>query len=499
MPSHAQIMQDVKRTLVQQKYFDSLSGVLFCDFWNALPVEGRPHMSDAGNFLSEQSQKHLVNDDVKALVDYCRDFDGFEDDYQRGAAMRLVQRYDNAVKVPLELRVELSNFCRSSQLFWQECNKKSDWKAFRPNVQKQFDLQARVAEAIDPHRPTYDVLIDKVDEGLTTSAVEKLFSELRDGIVSILSKVREKHAAIDNTFLKELTAPIETKKLLAHKAAAELGFIFDRAHVGERMHPVCAGIGPRDSRPTTNYDLFMMGVISMMHECGHGTYNYNSNDEVVQWGLWGGLSGGLHESQSRFYENMVGKSHAFWKHFYPAFSAELPALKNVDLDTFYTALIKAEPSLQRIGADELTYNLHLIVRFEMEKDYFAGKIKVDDFEEIWAQKYEDYLGVRPQTAREGVLQDVHWSSGHVGYFQSYTLGDLYGAQFRNAMLKDVPDAYDRIAKGDMSGVNTWLKDNVQQYGQMYTPNVLVKKATGEDLSSKYCINYLEEKYLGTPR
>ena len=496
MASKAEHLNNVKEIMNIQRYYRSVSGVMFWDFWNDLPTASRPYMNDAGNFFRREAHNHLISDETKKTVEFFRDFDRglLDDDYQRGAVRALIQDYDRAVQIPIELGIELGNFCRDSQMFWQECNKKADWKAFKPNVQKMFDLQKRVADAIDPHRPTYEILVDRVDEGMSVPHMASLFSQLRDGITDILGQVRDKHAHISTAPLK-IKPPMNVRHELAHKAARAVGFDFEKGVLGERMHPVCSTVGPRDSRPTTNYDFDLFGVISTMHECGHGMYGYSSNEQAVEWGLWGGRSGGMHESQSRFTENMIGKSRQFWQYLYPIFQSAIPELEAYSLDDFYNALIRTEPSLRRITADELTYNLHLIIRFELEKDYFEGKITVDDLEELWNQKYEDYLGVRPKNAREGVLQDVHWSSGHVGYFQSYTLGDLYGSQLRAKMLEAIPDAYAQIAKGDVSAVNGWMVENFRQYGLTYTPNELILKATGEKLDAKYCIAYLREKYL----
>jgi len=487
----------VKKTLNIQRYYESVGGVMSWDFWNDLPIQSRPYMNDVGNFIKAEAQKHLLDDETKKAVNFFRDFDltTLEDDYQRGAVQNLTRRYDKATKVPIELSIEISNFCRDSQMFWQDCNKKSDWQAFKPNVQKMFDLKSRVAEAINPDAPSYDVLVNEVDVGMSTDRIQKLFAQLKDGIVDILGKVQDKHADIDTSPLKVLP-PMEVRRELAHKAALAVGFDFEKGTSGIMMHPMCGTTGPRDARPNTNYDFDLFGTISMMHECGHGMYGYSSNDQAVEWGLWGGLMGGFHESQSRFTENIIGKSRQFWQHLYPTFQQAVPELRQYDLDAFHKAIIKAQPSLRRVTADELTYNLHLIIRFELEKAYFDGKIKVEQLEELWNDKYEEYMGIRPPNAREGVLQDVHWSSGHVGYFQSYTLGDLYGAQLRAKLLGDIPDAYVHVANGNVAVMNDWLIKKVRQFGMTYTPNDLIVRATGEELDAKYCIAYLKEKYLG---
>ena len=234
---------------------------------------------------------------------------------------------------------------------------------------------------------------------------------------------------------------------------------------------------------------------SALHECGHGVYEYSGNEKVVEYSLFGGISGTMHESQSRFYENLVGKSYEFWQCFYPYLQGEVNELQNIDLNTFYSALNKVKPSLKRMDADELTYSLHPIIRYEMEKEYFSGNLKIDDFYEVWNEEYKEYLGLEPQNAREGILQDVHWASGHIGYFQSYALGNIYGGQFRHKLLEDVPNVYKEISLGNFDLLNKWMYENIHQYGNLYTPNDLIFKATGEEINSKYYIDYLYKKYL----
>ena len=237
----------------------------------------------------------------------------------------------------------------------------------------------------------------------------------------------------------------------------------------------------------------------MLHEGGHARYGYSSNDRAVECGLWGGLSGAMHEGQARFYENIIGKSPEFWRLAYPVAVKHFPYLKDVPMEKFYMAQMKVQPSLHRITADELTYSLHPIIRFEMEKDCFDGKTSTDDFEEIWREKYKETFGLVPKDAREGVLQDIHWASGHIGYFQSYTLGNLYGGQMLHAMKKVLPNFDELVEKGEFAPINQWLYDNVHQFGRAMTPTEVLLHATGEELTETYFLDYLRDKYLNKLR
>jgi carboxypeptidase Taq len=269
----------------------------------------------------------------------------------------------------------------------------------------------------------------------------------------------------------------------------------NKATYSEVIHPECIGVGPEDIRITTYFNDLIPSIFSMLHECGHGVYSYSSNEKVVDYGIWGGIHGAMHESQSRFYENLIGKSKEFWQYFYPLLQDEIKEFQNIDLDTFYNGINKVNISAKRLEADELTYSLHPIIRFEIEKEYFEGKLKTDDFYEAWNAKYKEYLGIEPQNDREGILQDIHWAAGLIGYFQSYTLGNIYGGQLRNKMLQDIPDLYQQIANGNFVALNKWNYEKIHQYGKLYSPNELIMKVTGEEIQSKYFVEYLNKKFL----
>ena len=255
-------------------------------------------------------------------------------------------------------------------------------------------------------------------------------------------------------------------------------------------------MGNKDVRITTHYyeDNLLSNIFSIVHEGGHALYEQHIPDTLINTGLDGGVSMGIHESQSRFYENIVGRSKEFLSFILPHIKEKFPSLSDITLEEFYKAVNCVKPSLIRIEADELTYSLHIIIRYEIEKALINGEIEVEDLPKVWNKKYEEYLGVSPKDDEEGVLQDMHWSAGNIGYFPSYALGNLYGGQFLNKMLKDNPSAMSELANGDLTYINNWLKDNIHVHGGIYTPDELVKKVTGEELKTRYFLDYLEEKY-----
>ena len=446
-------------------------------------------------YFTRQARDHLLSPRTAKVVEALREVPekDFRSDYERAAAKQLVKRYEHAAVVPADLQAELNEFTSTAQVAWKAALEQADFAAYEPYMGKLFELKRRVALALKPDCDPFDTLIGEVDEGLCAEETDRIFSVLAKGAGELIREVRERHAQIDDSVLS-FDCEHDKKKRIALHILENTGFDMRKSSFFEVLHPMSTGVGPKDARVTSNYRNLFAGIFSTLHEGGHSRYNYSSNEKAQEYSLWGGIGGAMHESQSRFYENMVGKSREFWEYFYPYVQSECPRLQAVSLDIFFQAVCKAAPGPRRIGADELTYCLHPVIRFEMERDYFAGKLKTRDFETVWNEKYHDYLGIDPENAAQGVLQDIHWASGHVGYFQSYALGDLYAAQFRHTMLKQTPDAYQRVSRGDFSVVNQFLLDNIYQYGKTYTPREMLLRVTGETLNPRYLLDYLREKF-----
>jgi carboxypeptidase Taq len=275
-----------------------------------------------------------------------------------------------------------------------------------------------------------------------------------------------------------------------------MGFDFEAGRLDESVHPFTINFNNKDVRITTHYDEldFRSALFGTIHEGGHAIYEQDIADELTGTLLDTGVSMGIHESQSRYYENILGRSKEFWKFFFPEAKSRFSQFNGISFEEFYKGINKVEPSLVRIEADELTYSLHIIIRYELEKALINGEIEVRDLPELWNAKYKEYLGIEPNNDAEGVLQDVHWSGGSFGYFPSYALGNLYGAQFLSKMLKDMPDYYADIEDGKLDKIHKWLNENIHKHGAVYKPADLVKMVTGEELSSKYFIEYLNKKY-----
>jgi carboxypeptidase Taq len=373
---------------------------------------------------------------------------------------------------------------------------------FKPELEKLVELEKKAAEILMKVKETatpYDALIDIFEPKMTAKTVTKVFSELRIGLVSLLKKCETAPKQPDVSIFKR-KVPINAQRKIAKALAEVVGYDIESREAGGRIdeteHPFTTGYYD-DVRITTHYyeDNFTSSIFSVLHEAGHALYEQNLKKEWMFQPVGTSCSSGFHESQSRFVENIIGRSREFWVYFLPRLKEITGTiLSDVDLDTFVHAINQVKPSKIRVEADEVTYGLHIIIRFAMERDLFADKIRVKELPEVWNQSYEEYLGVKIENDSEGVMQDTHWASGLYGYFPSYALGNIYSGQIFAAMEKDLKNWREQIAKGSFKEVKKWLVENVHSYGNLYDPEDLIRKITGKELNVKPYLNYLDEKY-----
>lgn len=493
---YAQAIQQVRDTVVKLRYLECMDNLIYCDRWHVCPPGGFAYQTNVGEYLAQLRSDHMVNDRVRGLVEYFAGYapGDYASDLDRGMVRYLTEHYQEAVQIPAELMAQLNRANAEGQLAWEECYKNDDFQSFKPVLKQQFEVQRRIADAIDPNQPPYQVLVNRFDRGYTLDEIDRIFETLKPAVRQILEKAAPASAKVDASVLHSDLDKAAMQRL-DRRLQELLGFDQNQGVTYEMHHPVCACVGPRDSRPSTNYGELFYNLVAIAHETGHGIYSYNSDDAVVEAGLWGGLDGAMHESQSKFYENLVLRSPQLWQAFYPDLQRENPHFADIPLAQVLQAFNRVKLGPRRLQADELTVPLHVIIRYELERDYFEGKLTVDQLEEAWNAKYKEFLGLEPANRQDGILQDVHWASGSVGYFQGYVLGDIYASQFRHKLMQDVPDAYDRLARGDIGGINGWLKEHVHRYGQTYGAKELLEKATGETMNIDYYIQHLREAFL----
>ena len=357
---------------------------------------------------------------------------------------------------------------------------------------------AEILMKVKETKTPYEALIDNFEPKMTAKTITSTFNQLQVGLKQLISKIQSSQSQPDTAMLCQ-PVPVESQRQIAQLLTQTLGYDTcspeARGRIDETEHPFTEGYYD-DVRITTHYHLnnFSSSIFSVLHESGHARYEQNLNPKWKYQPIGSACSFGIHESQSRFYENVIGRSKEFWIGIMPKLKKAAPSLANLELDKFVKAINKVELSKIRIEADEVTYNLHIIVRFEIERDLFAGKIKVNELPEVWNQKYADYLGVKIQDDSEGVMQDTHWASGLYGYFPSYALGNLYSGQIVAAITKDLPDWRSQLAIGKLDEPNEWLKKHIHSQSNLYEPEELIKKATGKNLNSEAFMTYLNEKY-----
>lgn len=471
------------------------SALIYWDMKICMPKKALEQRSNTYSTIEGEAFSLLTGEKTKSLLDY---FEGKEDklnNIDKAMVRKIRKEYNNVNKIPKKLFNEYTKEASLSEAAWEEAKDKNDFSIFAPHLEKIVEYQKQFIEFYGYKENKYDALLNNFEEGMTVKKLDKLFNELKDGILELLEYVKNSDKKINREFLKG-KFNIEKQKELSEFLLDVIKFDKDAGRLDETMHPFTTNFGTKDIRITTHYyenDL-LSNLYSVIHEGGHGLYEFHIDENLLKTGLAEGASMGIHESQSRFYENIIGRNKGFLSVILPKIKELFPSLKDVTLDEFYKAVNYVEPSLIRTDADELTYSMHIIIRYEIEKQLINGEIEVKDLPRVWNQKYVEYLGIEPKTDSEGVLQDMHWSDGSFGYFPSYALGNLYGGQFLNTILKENPNALNDLKDGDLTFINNYLADNIHKFGAIYTPAELIKKVTGEELSTKYFLNYLNKKY-----
>jgi carboxypeptidase Taq len=403
--------------------------------------------------------------------------------------------FDKRTKVPNEYVAEFARLAAVSQNVWEKAKKESNFSVFKPHLEKLVEMRRQYASFFKPFTHIYDPLLDDFEPGLKTAEVQEIFDGLRVKQVALIKAISEK-PQVKSDFLK-LNYPEKGQWDFGVEVITAFGYDWNRGRQDKSVHPFTTGFGLNDVRITTrvNENYLNPALFGTMHECGHALYEQGIDQKYRRTPIAGGASMAVHESQSRMWENLVGRSFAFWKHFYPRLKKFFPTqLGNIDLDTFYKGINIVEPSFIRVEADEATYNLHIMLRLELEIALIEGSLSVADLPTAWNTKMKEYMGITPANDAEGVLQDVHWSSGLFGYFPTYALGNLVSAQLWETLRKDLTDLDAQIEKGKFADLLDWLHKHVHQYGAKYEPQELVQKVTGSKINPDAYIRYLQDKF-----
>jgi carboxypeptidase Taq len=468
-----------------------------------MPPRGVELKSQQLAFIQKIAHQLLTSPEAGKMLDAIeKDSDyGSLDQVQKRNVHLARKAYDEATKLPEELVVETAKQQTIGVNVWKKAKAAKDWKLFKPELLKIKDLMERQAELLmdtKGAKTPYDALIDNFEPKMTANNITRIFDEMRDGLKKVMARVLE-HQDVDTKFLTR-AVPVSVQEQIGEQMAAFVHYDIKSKNAGGRIdtteHPFTTGYYT-DVRITTHYheNQFMSSIYSILHEAGHGLYEQGLPMKWMYQPLGTAASYGIHESMSRFVENMVGRSPEFWTYYLP----ELKKLtggtfKDIEREQMLRAANYVTPSKIRIEADEVTYGMHIIIRFEIERDLFSGKASVDELPQLWNEKYSDYLGVEVKDDSEGVMQDTHWASGYFGYFPSYALGNIFDGVWLTKLNKDLPDWRQDIEKGVFSNIKGWLTENVYGYGNLYDPEDLVKHVTGKGLVVKPFIDYLDEKF-----
>lgn len=423
---------------------------------------------------------------------------GFPADSPQAANVREWRRlYDRATRIPARLVEKFERTRAVAREVWREARERSEFKRFQPHLKKLIDLNRQRAESWGYQESLYDALLEEYEPGARVSQLRPLFSELRSAITSLLGPAREHSASVPADVL-EGDYPIEAQQALNRKVAVAMGYDFEAGRIDTTAHPFCTTLGPADCRLTTRYNPrnFTFSFFGILHEAGHGLYEQGLPAEHFGTPLGIAASLGIHESQSRLWENHIGRHPAFWEHWHPVVCEHFPGLKKLSPAQMAAAVNRVSPSFIRVEADQVTYDLHILLRFEIELKLLEGQLAAGDVPAYWNEEFEKLFGLKVPNDAVGCLQDIHWSIGTQGYFPTYTLGNLNAAQLFARAARELPGLETDLARGELSGLLRWLREKVHRHGCRYSPQQLIEHATGEPTRARYHIEYLRKKFGG---
>ena len=486
-------IQEFKECIKEKKYLLASIEVLQWELETLAPKKGQDYLSEVLAYISMKDYELSTSDKFQNLVrDLLQEKESLDPILQKEVE-QAAEEMEKMKKIPAEEYRAYAELCAKNQGVWEEAKQNNNFQLVEENLTKIFEYNRKFARYLQKEEKNlYDVLLRDYEKGMTCEKLDVFFASLKKEIVPLLHKIQKKK----KQSFPFLTSPIskEKQKEFCHLLAEYLGFDFERGILAESEHPFTLNINKKDVRITTKYmeSLPFSSIFSTIHETGHAIYEQQIGDELVSTLLGSGGSMGLHESQSRFWENIIGRSFEFWKELYPSLQTHFTSLKTIPLEEFYQAINQVEASLIRTEADELTYCLHIMLRYELEKEMIEGTLSVKDLPKAWNEKIEEYLGITVPNATEGVLQDVHWYAGLIGYFPSYALGNAYASQLFHTMKQEL--SLDDYSQDKLQEVRLWLGENIHQYGMMKTTSELIREITGEDLNPDYYIEYLKNKY-----
>ena len=473
----------------------SAKSLLFWDHQTYMPRGGVPSRAEQVATLSRLAHEMVTDDETERLLKASGEPDPCSED---GALIRRARRdYERATRLPAELVAETSRVTSLAESAWVRARGESDWSLFASHLEKVLALKREAAESLGYDDHPYDALLDAYEPGAKKARLEAVFEELKEGVLPLIGATVAKGDGKDRSGPLKGAFGEAGQEEFGREVISAFGYDWERGRQDRSIHPFCINFGPGDVRITTRFDgnWLAPALFGTMHEAGHALYEQGVDPSYARTPLGGGTSMGVHESQSRLWENLVGRSRAFWSHYYPKLREVFPQiLGGIEAGAFYRAINALKPSEIRVEADEVTYNLHILLRFELEVALIEGSLSVADLPAAWNAKMEEYLGLVPKNDSAGVLQDIHWADGLFGYFPTYTIGNVLSVQFFDAAVEARPEIPEEIKSGSFSTLLGWLRENVHRHGSRYYPHELVERATGRPLDTAPYLRYLEDKF-----
>ena len=491
-------LDQLKRLLGEVDDLRKAATLLFWDQRVMMPQGGSQARADALATIGRLTHERFVDPEIGSLLEDLRELESSLDyDTDDASLIRVTRRdFEKAVRVPPQLTGEMRRAAALGVAEWVPAKEGADYEKMLPHLETHLELKHRYVECFDPADETYDVLLDDYEPGMKTAEVRAIFDRLKAELPPLIEEIREA-GEVDDSFLRGEFDP-EAQRVFSLEVLRRFGFTEEEWRLDTTAHPFMTSPGQGDVRLTTNFRPHdLTSIFASMHEFGHGVYEWGVAPELARTPLGSGVSLGVHESQSRTWENLIGRSRPLWRFFYPRLQEHFRQLGSVDEDAFYRAVNKVHPSLIRIDADEVTYNMHIILRFELEQELIEGRVDLRDLPDAWDARMDDYLGIDVPSDREGVLQDMHWAGGSMGYFPTYSLGNVMSVQIWERLKEDV-DVDEQMERGEFGEIREWLRTHLYVLGRKFQPQETIERVTGNRIDPAPYIRYLRAKLAPQP-
>lgn len=485
-----------KEYLEKLSYYEHVSSQLYWDMQTQMPEKGMDYKVDTIAFFSMESFKLQTSEEYGAMLEALSAPEEFQqlDEGMKVTVKRRKKYYEEDKKVPQDFYEKMVREGALSEKAWEEAKEKSDYSIFCPHLQNVINNRKELLSYTHPGQDPYEVLLDAHEEGMDSKTIDRIFAELKAGLVPLIQEISKKPHPDSTIFQGDFD--INKQREFCEYLLKYIGFDMKAGVMGESAHPFTMGFGPRDVRVTNHYRSGkpIDAMFSIIHEGGHGLFEQGIAEKFEKTDVANINFMGLHESQSRFYENILGRNIHFWKPIYGKLQELLPQFKNITLEQFEREINRVIPSFIRTEADEVTYSIHIILRYEIEKAIFRDGLTAEQLPEIWNQKMVEMLGICPENDAEGILQDTHWSGGMMGYFPSYALGSIYDGMFLEKITEELGDLDRILEEGRIGEITAWLKENIHQYGSLYNSRQVIERICGKEISAQPLLKHFREKY-----